>query len=85
MSFILFFTVISSIITYGKSVKKILFYDTNDTYMDFFNNLMYEDKPYENKVIYPPLANAFYYFASSFVPREVYNQGSFAVYLFMLF
>jgi hypothetical protein len=47
--------------------------------MDFFNSLMFEDKPYENKVIYPPLANLFYYFASSFIPRDIYNQGSFAV------
>ena len=79
MSFVIVLTIISSIVTNGKSVNRILFYDKNDTYMDFFNSLMYENKPYESKVIYPPLANTFYYIASEFIPRDIYSQGSFTV------
>lgn len=79
MSFVIVFTIISSIVTNGKSVNKILFYDSNDTYMDFFNSLMNAKNPYDNNKIYPPISYVFYYIQSKFIPRDVYSQGSFAI------
>lgn len=51
----------------------------NDTWMDFYNSMMYENTPYEMKVIYPPLINLFYYIWHFFVTDEVFWQGSLAV------
>lgn len=79
MSFVIVFTIISSIVTNGKSVNKILFYDKNDTYMDFFNSLIDAKNPYDNNKIYPPLSYVFYHIVSKFIPRDIYSQGSFTV------
>ncbi len=79
ISLIVILVMISSIYTNGKTIKRIFVKDPNDTYMDFFNCMMYENKPYENKVIYPPLPNVFYYIVSKTIPKEIFKQGSFAI------
>mgnify|MGYP003292667092 FL=1 len=72
-------TALSSIYNHGKSIGRILFGDSNDTYMDFYNSMMYKKEPYQNKVIYPPLANVIYYIISEFIPRKDFSKGSFAI------
>ncbi len=79
MSIFVILVIISSNYTNGKSVTRIFVSDPNDTYMDFYNCLMYQDKPYENKVIYPPLPNLFYYIVSENIPRTTFSKGSFAI------
>ncbi len=48
----------------------------NDTFMDFFNSLQYERHPYEAKVIYPPLANLFYYIVHALIPEDIFSQSA---------
>ena len=79
LSIIIILLTISSYYTNGKSVTRIFVSDPNDTYMDFYNCLVYQDKPYENKVIYPPLPNLFYYIVSENIPRTIFSKGSFAI------
>lgn len=47
-------------LTNGESIRSIMFFDRNDTLMDFFNSTQYGMHPYEELVIYPPLINVFY-------------------------
>lgn len=61
--------------SHGISILSTLHGFDNDTFMDFFNSMAYENRPYENKVIYPPLVNLFYYILHSFVPEEIFYSG----------
>ena len=79
IAIIIIITAIAGIITKGKAIKRMLFTDSNDSYMDFYNSMMYRKEPYDKKVIYPPLANIFYYLISEFIPRDIYKEGSFKV------
>ena len=56
-------------------LKKILYIDTNDTYMDFYNSLIGKNNPYDKQLIYPPLASTFYYFLSIFIPEKDFELG----------
>ena len=60
-------------------LKKILYNDTNDTYMDFYNSLIGKNNPYDKQLIYPPLASTFYYFLSIFIPEKDFELGSFGI------
>lgn len=68
MAIVIVVTTLSGMCNNGKSIKRIIYGDSNDTYMDLYNSMMYEKEPYQNKVIYPPLANVFYYMISEFIP-----------------
>lgn len=64
-----------------KNLSMLNFFHSNpnDTWMDFFNSMMYKHSPYELKVIYPPLINLFYYIVHFFIADEAFAQGSLAV------
>ena len=65
--------------THGDAILNTLHFDPGDTFMDFFNSMMYERHPYESKVIYPPIANLIYYFFYLFVPSDLFAAGSVAI------
>lgn len=65
--------------SHGAHVLSSLHNFTNDTFMDFFNSIQYERHPYEAKVIYPPLANTFYYLIHALIPNDIFIQGSIAI------
>ena len=65
--------------TRGYAILNTLHNYAGDTFMDFFNSMMYERHPYESKVIYPPIANLIYYFFYLFVPSDIFVAGSFAI------
>ena len=60
MMYALCMTVLVGYMTHGVSVRTVLSDDPHDVLMDFFNSVQYGMKPYENKVIYPPLINVLY-------------------------
>lgn len=61
-------------VTNGSAEKAILFSSSTDTFMDHFNSVIYNQiDPYENSVIYPPLACLFYKICNLMIPRDVYN------------
>lgn len=53
----------------GSLINSIFFKDSSDTYMDFYNSVYdaANKRPYENRVIYPPICNLIYYICSRFV------------------
>lgn len=58
----------------GRLFRLFFFSDQNDSLMDFFNSLIevHTGKPYKDfGVLYPPLANCFFYFLQLFVPESV--------------
>ena len=62
------------LISNGKLFQILFFIDPDDTGMDFFNSLIevHTRKPYEQfGVIYPPLANLFFYVLCLFVPDSL--------------
>lgn len=65
--------------SHGELFLRSFFNDSNDTFMDFFNSLQYELHPYENKVIYPPLANLFYYIVHAFIPENIFSLGAVSI------
>ena len=64
-------------ITRGQSIQTILLPDKHDAFMDFFNSVQYGFKPYEAKVIYPPLINVIYGFLGRFM--IIGNGGTYAL------
>ena len=62
------------LITNGKLFQILFFIDPDDTGMDFFNSLIetHTRKPYTQfGVLYPPLANLFFYVLQLFVPDSL--------------
>ena len=53
---------LAGLISSGETISNSFFTDPNDTFMDFFNSVMYSsDHPYTKyHVVYPPLITAFY-------------------------
>lgn len=67
--------VASLFITSGATEKTVLFADNSDTFMDHFNSVIYNEiDPYENKVIYPPLASLLYKICNNIIPSDDYNS-----------
>ncbi len=65
---------IALFISRGYMAKCILFINNTDTFMDHFNSVIYNEiDPYENSVLYPPLACLFYKICNILVPRDVYG------------
>ncbi len=62
------------LISNGKLFQVLFFIDPDDTGMDFFNSLIEAGtrRPYEQyHVLYPPLANLFFYFMTLMIPDTV--------------
>ena len=75
----LVFTIIRTIMVRGESNRWFLFYDENDTFMDFYNSVYdaHFSNPYREKgVIYPPLAYVIYRFFGHMIPVSAITQGS---------
>lgn len=68
MCFFIGISILAGLLTQGEAIKTMLFYDRKDTFMDYFNSIQYLGKPYEYKVIYPPLINCFYAICGSMTP-----------------
>lgn len=81
-------------LTEGAVLGDVLFSNRTDTFMDFYNSIRYGYKPYEAKVIYPPLINCIFAFFSSFCDpavlggpkRDIANtqNGQMALVFFLL-
>jgi len=72
--------VIVLFLTGGYSAQGLLFDTKNQSFMDFFNSMLYNiNEPYENYVFYPPLSTLMYKFFLMLVPSDIidkliYNQ-----------
>lgn len=71
--------VIRGLQTHGANIIRVLHRFDNDTFMDLFNSMSYERTPYENRVIYPPIVNLFYYILHAFIPQDTFQSGMIAV------
>ena len=70
----LFFAMSAIIITNGSFFRLFFFSDQDDSLMDFFNSIIevHTKKPYsEFGVLYPPLANCFFYVLQLFIPNTI--------------
>lgn len=69
-----------SLLSLGRLLPTIFFLDTGDAFMDFFNSIRDAaqgiDAYLERHVIYPPMANLFFYLLSFLTPDN-YNNSSF--------
>lgn len=72
MLFTLIF-LLCALFTQGTSFRGLFFSDTSDSFMDHYNSMVYNEiDPYENKVIYPPLATLTYRLCLELVPQDDY-------------
>ena len=72
----LILTVVGMLMTHGRSFTDTLFYNyrgNGDTFMDFYNSMRDAGtkQVYKNGVIYPPLANLFFFLLSKFVDPKL--------------
>ncbi len=70
-------TLVWNVATRGQVLNYVLYADSTDTGMDFFNSIVYVRGrvPYtQYGTIYPPLANAFYLMIMHAIPTELSNQ-----------
>ena len=73
-AFILLFF-ISLFVTHGESMRGVLFWNGQDTFMDHFNSVIYNAvDPYENDVIYPPLSTLTYRLLYQIIPVDAFNS-----------
>lgn len=71
MTLSLAFFLILCITTNGVAFKCVFFKDRSDSFMDHYNSVVYNIvDPYENKVIYPPLATLTYKACLEIIPEE---------------
>ncbi|MBQ8827734.1 MAG: DUF2029 domain-containing protein [Clostridia bacterium] len=71
--FILVFLILGKM-TGGASFKSVFFKDRGDSFMDHYNSVIYNAvDPYENYVMYPPLATITYKLFLTIIPENVYN------------
>lgn len=71
LSFFIF--IISNIITRGKTLNYILFYDSTDTFMDFYNSVydVSARDPISRGCLYPPLCYMIFYMFNRFIPINI--------------
>ncbi len=63
--------IIALFMTGGEAMGSLLFHGNDNTFMDFFNSLLYNlNDPYENSVFYPPLSTIMYKALLLLVPKE---------------
>lgn len=72
---------VSWCVTGGQTFSSMFFYDSNDTYMDFYNCLYYARDVFEqgNDTMYPPLAHVIFYFVYCMLPPNLAAAGAKAV------
>ena len=72
---------ISWCVTGGQTFSSMFFYDSGDTYMDFYNCLYYARDVFEkgNDTMYPPLAHVIFYFVYCMLPPDLAAEGAKAV------
>lgn len=72
-----FYFLLAAFYTHGQTLGVSIHPLNDDVLMDFFNSMQYGMKPYENKVIYPPLMNVIYGFMGRFIPMaQVGSMGA---------
>ena len=60
--------------TGGEAFSSLFFKDKTDTFMDHLNSTIYNEiDPYENSVIYPPLASFSYKLCNMLIPDNIYE------------
>lgn len=69
-----------AVITKGKALTSVFFIDAEDAFMDFFNSVRDASRGEEaytvRRIIYPPMANLFFYLVSFITPSK-YNSVQF--------
>ena len=78
MIFMFLLCVLLGLVSTGWTFDWMLFGDSNDTFMDFFNSVMYSsDRPYTYwEIIYPPLITVFYGVIGYYtIPHVVHHPG----------
>jgi len=62
------------ILSEGRAFSSLFFKDKTDTFMDHLNSTIYNEiDPYENSVIYPPLASFSYKLCNVLIPDNIYE------------
>lgn len=79
MAITIFVAFIQIFLHRGDGLQNLYFYDTNDTFMDFFKSVIHGRNPYADQVIYPPLMNTIYLIIRHFVPIDLIDEGAFAL------
>lgn len=75
MSVLALIFVIVLFMTGGYSAQGLLFGTRNQSFMDFFNSMLYNiNEPYENYVFYPPLSTLMYKFFLLLVPQSIIDK-----------
>lgn len=72
-------TLIAAYITRGKTLMNLLFCQETQSYMDFFESIVYGRSPYDSNASYPPLAYVIFGFFGRFLPVEIRDAGGYAV------
>ena len=70
---------ILSIQSSGETINNLLFCQQNQTFLDYFESIVYGKYPYEANGSYPPLAYLIFGLFGRFVPREIRTEGFFSV------
>lgn len=74
MAFFALLLILCILSTQGAAGHGLFFHDDSDTFMDHYNSMVYNEiDPYENKVIYPPLASLTYRLCLQLVPKDDYR------------
>ncbi|MBQ8164657.1 MAG: DUF2029 domain-containing protein [Clostridia bacterium] len=74
MACFVFVFFLMAFMTHGTSFKGIFFKDVSDTFMDHYNSVVYNAvDPYENGVVYPPLATFTYGCLLKLIPGDTFN------------
>lgn len=75
MACFIFIFFLMAFITNGESFDGLFFNNNSDTFMDHYNSVVYTDiDPYENGVIYPPLATFTYGCLRKIIPADFFNS-----------
>ena len=71
-------------ISHGVVIKKYLFADKLDTFMDFFNSVFdtIGNRPYSRGTIYPPLCYMIYSFFLGFIPSAQMTSNAFMLRIY---
>lgn len=76
------FSAVMTVLTRGQILRdQVLFYDSKDIFMDYFNSLKHSSiaRPYDYGVFYPPVAYLFYKIFALFIPYRIVDTGGAAI------
>lgn len=75
MACFIFIFFLMAFITGGESFDGLFFNNNSDTFMDHYNSVVYNAiDPYENGVVYPPLATFVYGSLCKIIPEDFFNS-----------